>query len=376
MSEAIEPAPSTPEEDGWEELLKVVDRIPFVSGLKRDVARLGRLVVRRRAPRIAVLGAQGSGRSQLANALLGVPVLAVGPPTQGSSTQGRWVEIDAGGRRLDWLELDVGPKTEDAFHAAGRTPDLLVLVVTPEEVEQGLGLHLEAATALRSAQPDLPLVSVLTQIDTLEPSTAAAPYPTEKEIAVDAARKGLAQQLREASLPKTHFAIATSSPSEQRLAIEPVGIEALAEALAAALPEAARVEGARALVDARKARRRVGTDVVRSCSSLAVTVAITPLPLSDIAVLAPLQGMMVTTLAYLSGRGWDTKTAGEWIASVGVVGSAGLGLRWGAQQIVKLVPGMGSIASAGIAGAGTLALGRSALRYFLQDELEPEDAAG
>jgi uncharacterized protein (DUF697 family) len=48
-----------------------------------------------------------------------------------------------------------------------------------------------------------------------------------------------------------------------------------------------------------------------------------------------------------------------------VVGGAGLGLRWTAQQLVKLVPGAGSIVSASIAGAGTTALGKSAMTYFL-----------
>jgi uncharacterized protein (DUF697 family) len=74
---------------------------------------------------------------------------------------------------------------------------------------------------------------------------------------------------------------------------------------------------------------------------------------------------MVTGVAYLSGRPWDRKAGAEWIASVGVVGGAGFGLRWGAQQLVKLIPGAGSLVGAGVAGAGTLAIGRSAIAYFI-----------
>ena len=99
--------------------------------------------------------------------------------------------------------------------------------------------------------------------------------------------------------------------------------------------------------------------------TLAVTVAVTPIPLSDMALIAPLQAMMVTAVAYISGRPWDLRTAGEWIAGLGLVGGAGFGLRWSAQQLVKLVPGAGSIVSASIAGAGTTALGKSAMAYFL-----------
>ena len=129
----------------------------------------------------------------------------------------------------------------------------------------------------------------------------------------------------------------------------------------------ARVEGARALSGARRTRRRVATAITRASSTLAVTVAVAPIPLADMALLAPLQGLLVTSIAYLSGRPWDRRTALEWVGSVGAVGAAALGLRWGAQQAVKAIPGLGSVVSASIAGAGTLAIGRSAVGYFLRE---------
>jgi len=90
-----------------------------------------------------------------------------------------------------------------------------------------------------------------------------------------------------------------------------------------------------------------------------------PVPFADAFFLLPMQAAMVTGIAYLSGRPWNRRAAAEWLASVGVVGGAGLGLRWSAQQLVKLVPGAGSIVGAGVAGAGTLAIGRSAIAYFV-----------
>ena len=64
-----------------------------------------------------------------------------------------------------------------------------------------------------------------------------------------------------------------------------------------------------------------------------------------------------------------------------VVGGAGMGLRWGAQQLAKLVPGAGSLVGAGVAGAGTLAIGRSAMAYFIDGpgslrEQRPQLSAG
>ena len=49
-----------------------------------------------------------------------------------------------------------------------------------------------------------------------------------------------------------------------------------------------------------------------------------------------------------------------------LVGGLGMGLRFSAQTIAKLVPGAGNVVSAGVAGAGTTAMGQSAIRYFLR----------
>lgn len=314
------------EEEGWRDLLAVLDRVPFVSGLKRDIASLARLVYERRAPRVMVIGGDRARRDALATILVGAP----------GANDNAWNVIEDEGRTLEWAGVDADFDLRPLLDA--HVPDVVVVLANDDEAQQGLGHPLESMTRALKPHDDVTPVGMLFLEDG---STSGR----------DAAR----EQLGEASLAKCEIHVDT---------------RALSEAIVPALPECAQVEGARAFPLASTSRRSVASSVVRCCSTLAITVAITPLPLSDIAVLAPLQAMMVTTLAYLSGREWDRRTASEWVTSVGVVGGAGLGMRWGAQQIVKLVPGMGSIASAAIAGAGTLAVGRSALKYFL-DESEP-----
>lgn len=314
---------NTDEEEGWRDLLAVLDRVPFVSGLKRDIASLASLVYERRAPRLVVIGADHARRDALAIELLGAP----------SAKDNAWNVIEDEGRTVEWAGVDADFDLRPLLDA--RVPDVVVVLANDAEATQGLGHHFESLTrALQPHDDHTPQGMILLQDGTT------------------AGRDATREQLDEASLKTC-----------------PIHVDSreLSEAIVPALPESAQVEGARAFPLAVSSRRSVASSVVRCCSTLAITVAITPLPLSDIAVLAPLQAMMVTTLAYLSGREWDRKTASEWVASVGVVGGAGLGMRWGAQQIVKLVPGMGSIASAAIAGAGTLAVGRSALKYFLDE---------
>lgn len=365
MTDAREPT------DALGDLLAVLDRVPFVARLKKDIGQLRRVVYERRAPRIMAVGSVGSGRSSLLNVLLGKPALPVGTVARRAALLDSWVRVDAAGAHVDWLELTPGRDREALRQLLDEAvPDALLVLLTPEEVEDGAGATLGAVhdllATLDQGEAKPKVIAVLSKVDLMPPTMDGAPFSVGKRASIDLVRQRLEQQLREADLAvaATHV---VAVPGQH-------GLEDVAEALASALPDQGRVEAARALVHARHARRSVASVVVRSCSALAITVAIMPVPLSDMAVIVPLQVVMVSTLAYLSGRSWDKKTAAEWIASLGVVGGVGLGFRWSAQQLVKLIPGAGSLVSAGIAGAGTAALGHSAIAYFLEDAEESEEA--
>ena len=53
-----------------DQLVRVLDRVPLVSGVKNDLSGLRSLLYRRRPPRIAALGLAGSGRLTLLRALI------------------------------------------------------------------------------------------------------------------------------------------------------------------------------------------------------------------------------------------------------------------------------------------------------------------
>jgi uncharacterized protein (DUF697 family) len=175
---------------------------------------------------------------------------------------------------------------------------------------------------------------------------------------VDAVRNELEAKLRDSGL--------RADPVRAVSAISGEGLRGLSEAMVLALPEETRIEAARALTHAQEGRVRIGHEIVQACTAVSVTVGLTPIPFSDMVLLGPLQAMMVSSLAYLSGRNWGKKTAAEWLGSLGVVGGLGMGLRFSAQTIAKIVPGAGNVVSAGVAGAGTTAMGQSAIKYFLR----------
>ena len=117
---------------------------------------------------------------------------------------------------------------------------------------------------------------------------------------------------------------------------------------------------------------RLSTTLIRIFAGISATVALTPIPVSDIYILATLQAILVTIIASLSGRDITLDTAKEFIVGMLGVGGFGYLLRLGAQQAVKflnlIVPAAGSAASAAIAAAGTVTMGRIAKNYYIDGQ--------
>jgi uncharacterized protein (DUF697 family) len=333
-----------------DQLARVLDQVPLVSSIKNDLSGLRTLLLERRPPRIAAVGLPGSGRSSLLRAL--IERRPIRDPLH--ADHGDWVHLEHEGAKVDWLEIDINADEARSQwkSALGRElPDLVVLTIEPNRLDDVQQIIARAKSLIidlpQDAEP-LRVFVLLTHSDLIGKGAAD----------VEATRRRLEAALDESGLE--------ADPPRAVSAISGDGLAALSEATVLALPEAARLEAARALTRAREAKLRIGNEIVQACTAVSVTVGLTPIPFSDIMVLGPLQAMMVSALAYLSGRSWGKKTATEWIGSLGLVGGLGLGLRFSAQTIAKLVPVAGNVVSAGVAGAGTTAIGQSAIKYFLK----------
>ncbi|MGB5813549.1 MAG: hypothetical protein WBG86_23635 [Polyangiales bacterium] len=333
-----------------DQLVKVLDRVPIVSGVKNDLTELRALLYDRRPPRIAALGMPSSGRSSLLRAL----IERRGGHEAVHANHGQWVHIEHVGAKMKWLELDIdAPDALPQWQAAIGThpPDLVLVMIEPGRLAEAKAIVERASSLLKAMPEGAPqrrVFPLLTHCDLI----GHGPDDIEK------ARRELAVAVREKS--------AHMDPARAVSAISGFGLEGLSEAIVLALPMEARLEAARALTRARDARIRIGNEIVQACTAVSVTVGVTPIPLSDMVLLGPLQAMMVSSLAYLGGRTWSGTTLAEWLASLGIVGTLGMGLRFSAQTIAKFVPGAGNAVSAGVAGAGTTAMGQSAIKYFLR----------
>lgn len=352
-----------------DDLFGVVDRLPYVGALKRDLEQLRRLLSDRRAARVMVVGAAGSGRTSLVNGLFGAMGDEILAPAD------RWVRIEHQSRHLDWLEVESGPPSATRLDALSRAidesaPDVVLYVASADASARGVAAtEIDALTSAHAALSTLldarnlkpASLAVLTRADVLVGEGAHPPYDVARVGQIDAATASLKKKLDEGglSLPRA-IPCAARAPAEARW-----NLHEIADELWARLPETTHVEAVRALPVGQDRRRDLARIIANRAATIAVTIGLAPIPFSDAILLMPLQGLMVTSIAYVAGQPWDRRAALEWLGSVGLMGGAALGLRWGAQQLLKLVPGAGTLVSASIAGAGTLAIGRSAIAYFV-----------
>lgn len=139
----------------------------------------------------------------------------------------------------------------------------------------------------------------------------------------------------------------------------------VAETLCSSLPLSARLEFARFTM-ARGAQTEIAERLLKSFAALCGVIGVQPIPLADLPVLTALQSLMVSLIVYVSGRRVSPKLVAEFAAAVGINVGAGFVFREGARAIVKFIPVWGNAVSGVVAGAGTYAIGRAAIAYFIE----------
>lgn len=154
------------------------------------------------------------------------------------------------------------------------------------------------------------------------------------------------------------------------------GMEKLIKALEDSMLDFEARMGLRMAARLNEVVKRLAKHLNKIFSGISATVAATPIPVSDIYILITLQGVLVCFIASLSGRDVSLETAKEFIFSLGGITGAGYVFKLLAQQASKLLnglfPGAGSAISAGIACAGTAAIGNAAISYYIDDKTMDE----
>jgi len=276
--------------------------------------------------RLAIVGPVNSGKSTLFNLIKGrkvSPVKAVPGTTKELVTEevGLFTLVDTPG----FGEVGGVDRAEIA-QAAAEEADLVILVL-----DSSAGLRqsdYDLYEALRAAR--VPLVVVLNKIDLIKQDLSDALDDVERKLS------------------------ATVIPISAKTG------DGVAERLIPAIVEShpwMTVALGRALPDY---RRQICRRLTRNGSFLNALIAAEPIPGLDIPLLLASQVRMVLRIAAIYGETMSVRHARELLTTM----AGGVGLRYLAAELGKLIPGPGWLVAAGVTGLGTWTMGRVAMAYF------------
>jgi uncharacterized protein (DUF697 family) len=243
-----------------------------------------------------------------------------------------------------------------------RSARILILTVKINDFATDTLRHI--ATQLRQQYPDIPCLLAVTCLhEVYPPSTVDHPaYPPDYEevnrafAAIEKAFAGLCDRA-----VRIDFTLEEDGYT-------PVfyGLEALRDTLADLLPEA-EARTIYQLLDREEAGKQLGNlyrDVGRrymlAFAIMAAAIEAVPLPFASLPVLTALQVSMVGLLGRLYGQTLTPSQAGGVVSAI----ASGFLARAVGRELVKFIPGFGSVIAASWAAAYTWALGEGACVYF------------
>jgi small GTP-binding protein len=366
-----------------------------------------------RPPRIFLIGRTGVGKSSLINALCGAYVAPVSD-TRSCTETAQTYQCKDGERTLMEILDTRGIAESDNLNAEISAEDMLINQV--KEFSPDVAIFMLNCTHRDDVDSDvnflkklsesyaqaynmrLPIVAVVNKCDEMAPSRLKNPneYTESKTKKIAEQVKHYKEIIVKNNL-KIDDIIAVSSlidwmtadgteidaDSIESLPVSDIEnlqiafdgryhIEELFNILEKAILDFSARMGLRMALKLQEVVRRIANQLNKSFSAMSATVALSPIPISDIYILLLLQGILVCLIASLSGRDISLDTAKEFVLSMGGIAGAGYGFRLLAQQASKILnvfwAGSGSAVSASIAALGTSAIGKAAIAYYIDDK--------
>lgn len=238
-----------------------------------------------------------------------------------------------------------------------------ILILTVKINDFAIASLHRTTQSLKEKYPDLPILLVITCVHELYPPAQGdhPPYPPVLE-AITRPQGALEAQFQD--LCDRSVVIDFTLEGD---GFEPVfyGLPALITALAELLPEA-ESQAMYQLLDQELGQaigdlyKQTARRYLLSFAIMAATLAAVPLPFATMPVLTALQVSLVTLLGRLYGQTLTPSQAGGIVSAI----AGGFVAQMVGRELIKFIPGFGSVVAASWAAAYTWALGEGACVYF------------
>lgn len=301
---------------------------------------------------IAIYGATGAGKSSLINAIFGAEVASTGVGEPVTATTALYVNetgtlgiYDGAGFELGAVtpvreivrrirrDRSPGKGASDLIHVAWFCVNSATARLEAGQVE----------SIKRIAAEGIPVILVLTKCSV-------------RDGLLDPAVARLADAIAAMSLPVVGGrAVPTAAIEDAFNGTGKYGLEALLETTYRVVPEAQRVAIAAAQKIDLTIKARYARSWIAGAVAFAGGVGFAPVPLADAAVLVPAQAALMAKIAAI----YDIPKARAAQLIAAATSSAAAGGKLAAASIIGLVPGVGQVINAAVAGTVTGAIGES-----------------
>lgn len=365
-----------------------------------------------RPPRIFLIGRTGVGKSSLINAMCGAYVAKVSDTTSCTSNANIYQCKEKDRILMEILDtrgiaesddIDSVVSAEEALinDINAFSPDVAIFMLNcthRDDVDTDAQFLKKVAKEYESINSvKLPIVVVVNKCDEMAPSRYKTPteYPKSKVEKIDEVVQYfkaiiMKNGLKIENIIPVSALIDWQTPDGREVSVEEIdalpqydidnlqiafdgryNIEKLLDILEEAILDFEAQMGLRMAARLNDVVHRIANHLIKIFSGISATVALTPIPVSDIYILLLLQAILVSLIASLSGRDVSLESAKEFILSMGGIAGAGYAFRLVAQQASKFLnamwPGSGSAVSSAIAATGTTAIGKTAIAYYIDD---------
>jgi uncharacterized protein (DUF697 family) len=342
-------------------LAKLPDKIQ--KPILQELTPMKELFLKQRAPRLVLTGSHKFPVQELVATLFAAA--EVGDTRDVLMEVHRWHDVNIGTHGtvslLDARGADAAAMQQVRDELARQPGDVYLHLVDGTTARPAIVRDLESLAGLADAHARVIGVSLVSRA---RPTSDGNGAPAGKSTA----RAKLETTLNEHETLATRTVAVLELPLITPGSGEPLDISGAARLMALLvkeMPNEARVEMIRVSRD-KAAQEEIATTLVKSTSAICTAIGAQPIPLADLPVLTTLQLVMVSGIMHIAGRERSLRAATEFVTALGVNVGAGMLFREGARAVLKFFPGWGNVVCGMVAGAGTYALGRAAMAYFLE----------